>query len=43
VIPVRALPAGSVPFTRAGWLRTLYFMILVPHVILAAVIVPLAL
>jgi len=34
---------GSVPFTGNGWLRSLYFAILVPHVILAALIVPLAL
>jgi uncharacterized membrane protein YozB (DUF420 family) len=37
------LAVGSVPFGHAGWLRTLYFTILIPHVILAAVIVPLAL
>jgi uncharacterized membrane protein YozB (DUF420 family) len=34
---------GSVPFTGTGWVRTLYFAILIPHVILAAAIVPLAL
>ena len=34
---------GSVPFQGSGWVRTLYFSILIPHVILAAVIVPLAL
>jgi uncharacterized membrane protein YozB (DUF420 family) len=34
---------GSVPFRGAGWLRQLYYAILVPHVLLAAVIVPLAL
>lgn len=34
---------GSVPFTGHGWIRTLYFTILIPHVILAALIVPLAL
>lgn len=34
---------GSVPFQGEGPLRTLYFAILIPHVILAAVIVPLAL
>ncbi len=35
--------AGSVPFTRAGWIRPLYFAILISHVILAAAILPLAL
>jgi putative membrane protein len=34
---------GSVPFRGSGAWRTLYFAILIPHVILAAVIVPLAL
>lgn len=34
---------GSVAFRHTGWLRGLYFGILVPHVLLAAVIVPLAL
>ncbi len=32
---------GSVPFWGAGWLRGLYFAVLVPHVVLAAVQVPL--
>jgi uncharacterized membrane protein YozB (DUF420 family) len=31
---------GSVPFTRTGWIRTAYFAVLIPHVILAAAIVP---
>ena len=31
---------GSVPFTRTGWIRTLYFAVLIPHVILAAAVVP---
>ena len=31
---------GSVPFQHQGWLRVLYFVILVPHSILAAVMVP---
>lgn len=31
---------GSVPYTGTGWLRTLYFLVLVPHVVLAAVMVP---
>jgi putative membrane protein len=34
---------GSVPFRGAGLWRPLYFGILIPHVVLAAVIVPLAL
>jgi putative membrane protein len=34
---------GSVPFTGTGVLRAIYFAILVPHVILAAAVVPLAL
>jgi putative membrane protein len=34
---------GSVPFRGTGWLRPLYYSILLPHVLLAAVIVPLAL
>lgn len=34
---------GSVPFWGAGWLRGLYLAILVPHVLLAAVQVPLIL
>jgi putative membrane protein len=35
--------AGSKPFTGTGWLRTVYFAVLIPHVILAAAVVPLAL
>jgi putative membrane protein len=34
---------GSVPFRADGILRTIYFSILVPHIVLAGVIVPLAL
>ncbi len=34
---------GSVPFTRQGWIRPVYFSILITHIILAAAIVPLAL
>jgi putative membrane protein len=34
---------GSVPFTRPGWIRWVYFPLLVSHVVLAATIVPLAL
>ena len=33
---------GSVPFTRQGWVRPLYFAILITHVTLAAVVLPLA-
>ena len=33
---------GSVPFTREGWVRLVYFAILITHVILAAVTLPLA-
>jgi len=31
---------GSVPFRGTGWIRTLYFSVLIPHVILAAAVVP---
>ncbi len=34
--------AGSTPFTRQGWIRPVYFTILISHIILAFVIVPLA-
>jgi putative membrane protein len=34
---------GSVPFHGAAWLRPVYVGILVPHIVLAAVVVPLAL
>jgi len=37
------LEVGSVPFQKAGWIRTLYFAVLIPHVILAAAIVPMIL
>jgi putative membrane protein len=37
------LHVGDVRFGGTGWVRPLYFTILVPHVILAGVIVPLAL
>ena len=33
------LQVGSVPFKGTGWIRTVYFAVLVPHVILAAAIV----
>ena len=35
--------AGSRPFTGQGWIRPLYFALLVSHIVLAAAIVPLAL
>ena len=31
---------GSVPFRGTGWIRTVYFSVLIPHVILAAAVVP---
>ena len=34
---------GSVPFQHDGWIRGVYLAVLVPHVVLAAAIVPLAL
>jgi putative membrane protein len=34
---------GSVPYRGTGWLRPLYYSILLPHVLLAGLIVPLAL
>jgi putative membrane protein len=34
---------GSVPFKGQGWMRTVYFTILLTHTILAAAVVPLAL
>lgn len=34
---------GSVPFTASGWIRPVYFAILISHIVLAAGIVPLAL
>lgn len=34
---------GSVPFRGQGWMRTVYFAILISHTILAAAIVPLVL
>jgi len=35
--------AGSVSFTGEGWVRVVYLAILIPHIVLAAVVVPLAL
>lgn len=34
---------GSVPFTGQGWVRPVYFFILITHIVLAGTIVPLAL
>jgi uncharacterized membrane protein YozB (DUF420 family) len=34
---------GSVPFKGQGWMRTIYFAILLTHTILAVAVVPLAL
>ncbi|MDA2913039.1 DUF420 domain-containing protein [Acidobacteriia bacterium AH_259_A11_L15] len=34
---------GSTPFPGRGWVRVAYFSILIPHVVLAAAILPLAL
>ena len=34
---------GSTPYPGTGWMRGLYFLVLVPHVLLAMTIVPLAL
>lgn len=34
---------GSRPFTGEGWIRTVYFTVLITHVVLAIVIVPLVL
>ena len=35
--------AGSTPFQGEGWVRLVYFAVLIPHIVLAAVILPLAL
>jgi putative membrane protein len=35
--------AGSRPFTGQGWIRPVYFTLLVSHIVLAAVILPLVL
>lgn len=34
--------AGSVAFTGQGWIRPVYFFILITHIVLAAAILPLA-
>lgn len=35
--------AGSTPFEGEGWIRGVYFAVLIPHIVLAALILPLAL
>jgi len=35
--------AGSTPFPGTGWVRPLYFFVLITHVVLAALVPPLAL
>lgn len=35
--------AGSTPFSGQGWIRLVYFTILISHIILAALVLPLAL
>ena len=35
--------AGSVPFERTGWIRPVYFFILITHIVLAAILPFLAL
>ncbi|MFQ5656361.1 MAG: DUF420 domain-containing protein [Candidatus Methylomirabilales bacterium] len=34
---------GSIPFSGQGWIRPIYFILLISHIILAALIIPLAL
>ena len=34
---------GSVPFSGVGWTRALYNLLLIPHIVLAACVLPLAL
>ena len=34
---------GSVPFTRQGWIRSVYFPLLLTHTVLAAVVAPMVL
>jgi putative membrane protein len=34
---------GSRPFTGVGWIRLVYFPLLISHIVLAAMVVPLAL
>ena len=40
---IHHVQVGSVPFQGTGWVRTVYFAILIPHILLAAALVPLAL
>lgn len=37
------MSVGSVPFRGQGWVRTLYFGLLIPHILLAAPVLPMAL
>ena len=34
---------GSTPFGGEGWIRGVYFAVLIPHIVLAALVLPLAL
>jgi len=40
---IHHMQVGSVPFAGQGWVRPVYFILLVSHIVLAALIVPLAL
>jgi putative membrane protein len=40
---VHHIQVGNVPFQGHGWARPVYFAILIPHIVLAATVVPLAL
>ena len=31
---------GNVPFMKQGWIRPVYFLVLIPHVILAGLVLP---
>ena len=37
------LVVGSTPFTAQGWIRPIYFTLLISHVVLSAIVLPLAL
>lgn len=43
VYVMRALLLGATPFQGAGWVRTLYLVILGSHMVLATAVAPLAL
>jgi putative membrane protein len=34
---------GSIPFTKQGWIRNVYFPLLISHTILAAIVLPMVL